>query len=223
MIYLKEFNTTEEYNAFVESGQMKRPNVSLVNEPFTTYYNKYIPLGVFIQHIDGTLYKEADWTSGGFSNDKANGIAVVTENAKFVVAKEWASTSSSWASSSVSGVTTTEKYEEAITDYAGEINTQLLVANDSNAAKACARYIFPNGEKGYLPAAGELYEYCSQIEKIFSAMRTIGSSIPQYTPLTWSSTQYDGIKAWVLDCWSKEMVSILRGDPNYVLAFLHLD
>lgn len=223
MIYLKEFNTAEEYNAFVESGQMKRPNVSLVNEPFTTYYNKYIPLGVFIQHIDGTLYKEADWTSGGFSNDEANGIAVVTENAKFVVAKEWASTMSAWASASISGVTTTEKYEEAITDYKGEINTQILVANDSYAATACAGYIFPNGEKGYLPAAGELHEYYSQHEKIYAAMRTIGSDIPQYTPLIWSSTQSDATKAWALDFWSKKIKPVLRSNGNYVLAFLHLD
>lgn len=41
MTYLKEFATQAEYDAFVESGEMVKPNVSLVNEPFGVFYNKF--------------------------------------------------------------------------------------------------------------------------------------------------------------------------------------
>lgn len=207
MIYLKEFNTTAEYEAFVESGQMKRPNVSLVNEPFTTYYNKYIPLGVFIQHIDGTLYTEADWTSGGFSNDEANGVAVSTENARFVIAKT-SFKNKVWSSDTntlVSGILTTTSKIEAYTDVKGYGNTQLMLATDtSGAAYACANYIFPNGEKGYLPAYGELHEASLNVDKINSAMSIIGGVTYSFSGYSWSSTQYSNDSAW---CYSVSSVS----------------
>lgn len=200
MIHLKEFNTTEEYNAFVESGQMKRPNVSLVNEPFTTYYNKYIPLGVFIQHIDGTLYTEADWTSGGFGNDAANGVAVVTDNARFVIAKSdleqmaWSSNTST----AVDGIMLTSDEATAKTDFAGYNNTQLMLATDtSGAGYSCANFTFPNGDKGYLPALGELNEAYANKSKIDSLMTKIGGSKFQ-SGYYWSSTQYSSIKSWEL-------------------------
>lgn len=198
MIYLKEFNTTEEYNAFVESGQMKRPNVSLVNEPFTTYYNKYIPLGVFIQHIDGTLYTEADWTSCGFSNDAANGVAVVTDNARFVIAKSdlgkiaWSSNTTT----AVDGIMLTPYEATAKTDFAGYNNTQLMLATDtSNAGYSCANYTFPKGSKGYLPALGELYIAYQNKSAINAAMTLIGGTALGSNTY-WSSTQADYNRAW---------------------------
>lgn len=203
MKYLKKFATTEEYNAFVESGQMKRPNVSLVEEPFTTYYNKYIPLGVFIQHIDGTLYTEADWTSGGFSNDAANGVAVVTDNARFVIAKSdlgqmaW----SSDTSTAVDGIMLASDEATAKTDFAGYNNTQLMLATDtSGAGYSCANFSFPNGDKGYLPALGELNEAYANKSKIDSLMTKIGG-VKLQSSYYWSSTQCSSRASWLLD-WS---------------------
>lgn len=199
MKYLKKFATAEEYAAFVESGQMKRPNVSLVEESFTTYYNKYIPLGVFVQHIDGTLYTEEEWTSGGFYNDEANGVAVSTENARFVIAKTLF-TNTAWSSDTntlVSGILTTTNKTEAYTDIEGYKNTQLMLATDtSGSAYACANYTFPNGEKGYLPALGELHNASLNKDKINSAMKIIGGLTLDFDTYTWSSTQYNKNHAW---------------------------
>lgn len=201
MKYLKKFATAEEYAAFVESGQMKRPNVSLVEEPFTTYYNKYIPLGVFVQHVDGTLYTEADWTSGGFSNDAANGVAVVTDNARFVIAKSdlgrmaWSSNTST----AVDGIMLTSDEATAKTDFAGYNNTQLMLATDtSGAGYSCANFLFPNGDKGYLPALGELNEAYANTSKINSLMTKIGGAKLQ-SNYYWSSTQYGSSLSWGLN------------------------
>lgn len=191
MIYLKEFNTTEEYNAFVESGQMKRPNVSLVNEPFTTYYNKYIPLGVFIQHVDGTLFTEADWTSSRFSNEKANGVAVITDNARFVVAKSSPGKASYYDTNIKTPI---DGISSSASDFAGQKNTNILLSTGkSEAAAMAANYTFPNGNKGYLPALGELLEIQTVYQQVARAMNSIGGvAITSYdlNPIL-SSTQGD--------------------------------
>lgn len=200
MKYLKKFATAEEYAAFVESGQMERPNVSLVMAPFTTYYNKYILLGVFVQHVDGTLYTEADWTSGGFSNDAANGVAVVTDNARFVIAKSdlgqmaWSSNTST----KVDGIMLTSDEATAKTDFAGYNNTQLMLATDtSGAGYSCANFTFPNGDKGYLPALGELNEAYANKSKIDSLMTKIGG-VKLQSSYYWSSSQYGFGASWIL-------------------------
>ena len=44
--------------------------------------------GVYIQHVNGSLYTESEWTAGGYSNDSANGVAILSETVHaFVIAK----------------------------------------------------------------------------------------------------------------------------------------
>ena len=157
MKYLREFATRADYEAAVAAG-LAKPNVSLVNESSDIHYNKAIPLGVFIQHIDGTLYTSAEWANGNFSSDEANGVAVSVEEAKFVIAKT-TFTEKKWASKTstlVNGVFTTADVSVAKTDYNGKANTEAILSIDkSEAAYTCANFVFPNGKKGYLAAAGE--------------------------------------------------------------------
>lgn len=224
MKYLKKFATAEEYAAFVESGQMKRPNVSLVEEPFTTYYNKYIPLGVFVQHVDGTLYTEDDWTSGGFSKDAANGVAVVTDNAMFVIAKTDVERVA-WSSSTfnaVDGIMLTEDKATALTDFAGYNNTQLMLDTDtSGAGYLCANFSFPNGDKGYLPALGELQEAYANKSKIDSLMTTIGGSKLQ-SNYYWSSTQSASSQSWTFGWPYNDPHIEYKNTSCYARAFLAL-
>lgn len=44
------------------------PNVVLVKEPRNILYDVMPPLGVYIQHIDGSLYTTDEWTANGFAN-----------------------------------------------------------------------------------------------------------------------------------------------------------
>lgn len=66
-----------------------QPNVVLVGDEARILYNvePQLPKGAFIQHIDGKLYTTDQWSAMGFTNDEANGVAVISDNAKFVIAK----------------------------------------------------------------------------------------------------------------------------------------
>ena len=85
----------------------------------------------------------------------------------------------------------------AKTDYAGEINTNKIVAADSGAtaAMACDSYIFPNGKKGYLPAMGEL-NIINMFMTAFNEAVTLIEGATLYNAHYWSSTQYNTSKAW---------------------------
>lgn len=202
-----------------------QPNVVLAADTGKVSYNVPItyPKGVFVQHIDGTLYSEENWTSGGFSNDEANGVAVITEKASFVIAKtdlgliDW----SSKPNTLVDGILTTTDKATALTDFAGYNNTQLMLATDtSGAGYACANYTFPNGDKGYLPALGELEEAYANKSKIDSLMTKIGGS--EITSWSWSSTQADAKSSWSRALHFDSITSYAKDRDFCVRAFTSL-
>lgn len=203
MVYLKKFATEEEYNSFKRNPVKKY--VSLISATGEVKYDKGIPEGVYIQHIDGSLYTTDDWTAGGFSNDLANGVAVVASQCGFVVAKtDISSSSTKWYSSdiAVDGLFTTADEAVALVDYNGVTNTQVIISQlSSGAAYSCANYEFPNGQKGYLPALGELAVMRDNIGLVQSALGLIGGDYVLTgvnTNRYWSSTQGSDTKAWFL-------------------------
>lgn len=196
MKYLKEFENEADVQVYVQ------PNVVLANDTGKVLYNVEPVQGVFIQHIDGKLYTTSQWASEGFSNDLANGVAVCNGEVAFVMAKEVYS-SIEWSSDTttlIDGVTTTEDKDVAKADFAGKENTKAILKTDtSGAAYRCANYVFPNGQKGYLPALGEL---CALAEfdddDVRDAYTQIGSFISSVAYIR-SSTQKNATEAWVLN------------------------
>lgn len=215
MKYLRKFNTADELSAWQGSSEYAKPNVVLADGVIS--YN-LLGTGVYIQHIDGTLYDEEGWTNGGFSNDVANGVAVITSKASFVIAKTNLG-KMAWSSSTgtlVNGIDSTN----ALTDYAGYNNTQLMLATDSSGAGySCANYTFPNGNKGYLPALGELNEAYSNKSKIASLMTKIGGDALTSVYL-WSSTQSSSGQSWALFWYDGSRTTSTKGSTtNSVRAF----
>lgn len=202
MAYLKKFTTEEEYNSFKRS--LAKNYVSLISSTGEVKYDKGMPEGVYIQHIDGNLYTTDDWTAGGFSNDQANGVAVIAPQCGFVIAKDNIATSAKWYSSeiAVDGLFTTADEAVALVDYNGVINTQVIISQlSSGAAYSCANYEFPNGQKGYLPGLGELAVMKNNITLINSALSLIGGVTilaQSNTHRYWSSTQGGDETAWFL-------------------------
>jgi hypothetical protein len=201
MKYLRKFETEADYNA-AEKSPVKA-YVSLVGSG--VIYDKSMPEGIYIQHIDGKLYTTNEWTLGGFSNDKANGVAVIASQCGFVVAKTDISDSSTkWYSSelSVDGLFTTADEAVALVDYNGVTNTQVIISQlSSGAAYSCANYEFPNGQKGYLPALGELAVMRDNIGLVQSALGLIGGDnvrTGQSSNRYWSSTQGSDTNVWML-------------------------
>ena len=166
------------------------------------------PDGVSIQHINGKFYTTDAWVAKGFSNDDANGVAVKNEQCGFVIAKTYflGAPWSSDASNLVNGILTTTSSTEAKMDFAGAANTELMLATDtSGAAYICSNYTFPNGAKGYLPAAGEADVITRNRTTINSAMTLINGNTVPNNPL-WSSTQYSSTAAWV--AWNRSLAEL---------------
>ncbi len=197
MIYLKEFATQADYDAFVASGQMQRPNVSYIEETTAIKYNKPIQYGLFIQHIDGTLYTEEEWINAGHANTDANGLAVVDSRASFVIAKTDSSEVKWGDSIEIEGLPIYSDKATALTDYNGKANTILISqALTTGAAIDCVNYTFPNGESGYLPAIGEWDIVVPQISKVNKLMAIIGNTIRENATGYWSSTVQSISNAW---------------------------
>ena len=203
MIYLKEFATQAEYDAFVESDEMNTPNVSIINEPYGVFYHKKIilpPNGVYIQDVQGEFYTNAEWESMGKSNEQANGVAVIANNNGFVIGKGKQSADIRWCSninSLIDGVFTTEDTETAKTDYRGVTNTRYLsMVDTSGAAYYCSNCETPNGRKGYLPSIGEWDLYYNNKAAISSAISLIEGTSPGGSLRFWSSTQRSAKNAW---------------------------
>ena len=162
--------------------------------------------GVYIQHIDGSLYTEDEWTEGGYSNEEANGVALLSSTANFVVAKEDLSDKFAWGGYGVviPDIITSTYFTVAQLDMDGIGNTSKIInyltgTNDGNvdgapAAEAAAAYTFPNGATGYLPALGELSLVKSNGTAFKSALTLIGGS--NMSTSEYSSTQHSDAKAW---------------------------
>lgn len=219
MKYLRKFATEADVKIFVQ------PNVALVADSKKIIYNAPMPSGAYIQHIDGSLYTADQWSANGFTSDAANGVAVIDERAKFVIAKTgekalvWASDSANIAL--IDGVFASQGQPQAEADYAGDANTVLVTAaGTGGAASFCANFEFPNGAKGYLPALGEwtvAYEYKADITMLMSL---VGS--PVVENIHWSSTQSTSNKAWYF-VWNSG-VSTMGGKntPIYARPFAPL-
>lgn len=161
--------------------------------------------GVFIQDIYGRLYTQDEWDG----TQIANGIAVLADECQFVMAFDVAKDSDCpWGDNSklISGITTTLGQAEAILDYNGKAQTDVIIKalGDatyptaygylSYAAKYCKEYVFPNGKNGYLGAAGEWQVFLNNKDEILNALLKCGHSLEVYA--FWTSTQADSSSAW---------------------------
>ena len=168
-------------------------NVSLV-------YKK-ITLGVFILGTDGNLYSISDWNK---PDSSAVGVAVLTNECKFVVSK-YPNQTSNWCSADTKlliGIVATTSESTAAKDYKGVENTAAIVSEYGEdikyAAKLCSSFSFENGKKGYLGAAGEWMKVLNNRSEINRCMSKIGGRNILDSNDYWSSTQYDEDYAWVL-------------------------
>lgn len=180
----------------------RQPNVVLIKDTAEVLYNVPRPLnGVYIQHVNGSLYTLNQWLEKGFTNALANGVALLDDSASFVISKEEVSFHY-WSSNyteQIQGVKMTEAEDLALTDFAGKANTELMLETDTDGASyVCSNYRFPNGQKnGYLPALGELKVAYAHLDAINAALQAIGgTTIKGYA---WTSTQYSATMTWWFD------------------------
>lgn len=189
--------------------------------------------GVYIYDIDGNFTLPNDWITA--DNSKAVGVAILTDDCRFVVAKEDISTSGiRWGGygTDVPGVLTTTDSSVAATDFDGVNNTSKIIAaigntndgyRDGTAAGDCAAYTFPNGKTGYLGAAGEWQVARQNKDALNSALTLIGGTTMTESAY-WTSTEYSSSNAWYQ--WFDSNSNLSRSGKIYnvcVRAFLALE
>ena len=162
------------------------------------------PNGVYILRTDNRLYTRDEWSTAW--NAEAVGVAVISDNCKFVIAPEQNSDRPSWgkggARDYVYGVTTTTNISTAESDYKGVQNSAAMVSRYGNStdysAGWCQNYTFKNGKKGYLGSCGEWKEASGNRTEINACMSLIGGTAIAINLPHWTSTQRDSINAWLL-------------------------
>lgn len=208
------------------------PNVVLAEDTKKVLYN-IKSNGVYIQHINGNLYTTSKWSANGFANDEANGIAIISDEASFVMAKNNVSSQQlSWGgrNKAISGIATTTAGAEAIKDFNGFANTTKIIEQlngytydgitGAPAAEACVAYVFPNGKRGYLPSMGEWRAAYKNRMEVINALWKIGAEhrIGYY----WTSTQKNSNDAWDMYWEMGSVMSNYKNEALYVRAFTTL-
>lgn len=188
---------------------------------------KKISLGVFILGTDGNLYSAKEWNTS--NNSKAVGVAVLTNNCKFVIAPTSSDSSLVWAphgaQDSVPGVTTTTSSSDARKDYKGVSNSYAIVSKyrpgTNYAAGWCRNFTFRNGKSGYLGACGEWQEAYNNKDEINACMSLIGGTNTANS-YNWTSSQYSNDGAWMLYWPDNQVSGGLKNYTRFVRAFTAL-
>lgn len=188
--------------------------------------------GIYIYDTDNKLTPVASWNTA--NNSKAVGVAILGDNCRFVVAKEDIG-KKRWGgyNTDITSLTNYTSSTEAAKDFAGITNTQVIIdaigqTNDGyrtgSAAQDCVDYIFPNGQAGYLGAAGEWKLARSYKDELNSALELIGGT-KMAESYYWTSTEDSSNNAWIQYFVS---YSLLYNDQKnissyYVRAFLAIE
>nr|DAT61966.1 MAG TPA: Protein of unknown function (DUF1566) [Caudoviricetes sp.] len=185
-----------------------------------------IKRGIFILDTDGNLIKRADWNTG--NNSKAVGVAVLSDNCKFVISPSENSSNISWGGygTTISNIVTTTDAATAKKDYLGSGNTDKIIAQlgsgNAPAADYCRGVTFKHGKKGYLGSLGEWQEAYNNKAEIDACMSLIGGTAIYTSAYHWTSTQYSSGGSWILH-WSGGSVGFDNRNGNYrVRAFAAL-
>ena len=163
---------------------------------------KYVPIGIYIYDTDGNFTKADDWNTA--NNGKAVGVSVRTENSSFVIAPTYDTETKQWSkyNTTISGIVTSTDSVTAKKDYAGELNTDKIIAQlgigNAPAAEYCRSLTFKNGKKGYLWSFGEAQDAYNNKESINAAMSKIGGIEITNDYCYWTSTQESNKYAWSL-------------------------
>lgn len=185
-----------------------------------------IKRGIFILDTDGNLIKRADWNTG--NNSKAVGVAVLSDNCKFVISPSENSSNISWGGygTTISNIVTTTDAATAKKDYLGSGNTDKIIAQlgsgNAPAADYCRGVTFKHGKKGYLGSLGEWQEAYNNKAEIDACMSLIGGTAIYTSAYHWTSTQYSSASSWMLHWSGGSVASNPKGNGYRVRAFAAL-
>ncbi|MBC5644065.1 hypothetical protein H8S77_14370 [Parabacteroides sp. BX2] len=175
------------------------------------YKPKDTPAGIFVcVYKNKQIYSiEASVFNADPSSfvDIIMGITVVTDKTRFIFSEKVLDYRTKvWdygdvaSPSLIQGVTAASNASGAVADYKGKENSEAIYAvlgSEGEAVAKCYEHVFLNGEKGFLPSAGQarvIYTNRASINALLANItgsRTIGGTI-----YYWTSTQVSASNAW---------------------------
>ncbi len=222
----------DKANFIAPSVNNTTANTALIQSDFK--YNE--SAGIYIEHVNGTLYTADEWTSGNFSNDDANGVAVVRPiSGSFVIAKELTGELEFGGTFELpSEFFKTE--DEALLDNDGYENTKRIIEAlqgvqdgyhtniiGTPAASYCVNYTFPNGNKGYLGASGQAKCIMDNYKNINKAFKAIGSSLKFDGGYDNSSIDYTGFTSTIKNNQQLYTANLSLSNSSYLSAISTYD
>lgn len=157
--------------------------------------------GVYIQHVDGSLYTGDEWTAEGFANDVGNSIVIISSEAQFGLPMfnlsfgggVWSTvTNQKLTSSSINNIS------DALNDYnAYKYNNEIIMSMVScPAVSACINYTFPDGSNGAMPTAAHCSLINSNINKIEEINEALGINFYNWNCWTCSEINESSVYYW---------------------------
>lgn len=174
-------------------------------------------IGVTIQDTEGSYHLASEWDG----SKTANGVAIVTENCKFILAIEEPTQANDYKiyydNTICPDLPIHNGSSSAITEYDGEYNTNKMIAvygsGNTYAAGACTNYIFPNGKNGYLGAAGEWNAVLDNLESVNECLTKCGGTSLQVGKY-WTSTRRGNASGGICYFWYANTETDSMGNHN---------
>ena len=157
------------------------------------------------------------------------GIAVVTDETRYVVGLTRNPTNLKWQNSTgnISGLSDISSIDLAKADFNGRSNSNIIATASNGGANApvneyCQNFTFPDGSKGYLPAAGELYIVYQNLTSINELLTLVGGMDIAQQLSYWSSTERSAGNAWSLEFKDGSVTNAIKTGARYIHPFTTL-
>ncbi len=183
--------TENAEQTFIANSLTKTVTITFISDPGLTNPED----GIYIKCTNGKFYTESSWEPKYVPSC----IAVIVGTIRFGIALEDTTSASYWGEEgNISGLTITTDKWTAAADYDGYNNTQRIIstAYDNPIARYCYDYIFPDGSRGYLGAAGEWYVSLYNAGKIKSLLSMIGKNWVDISAEYFTSTLQTVSSVW---------------------------
>ena len=184
--------------SFTKKISQKRNDELILKSDITSF----VPDGVYILHETLGVRTVDGWNPK--NNNGVVGVLVVEDEHKIVVALEDAPEKLPWSKKRELINQPVDEFEDAKSDFNGEMYCRKLDSPDFPAAYYCLNYK-KGGRKWYLPSIGELWMIYNHLEEIQTALETVGGQkfftdyFDENIPCYWSSTEAHKLHAWDLD------------------------
>jgi hypothetical protein len=193
--------------------------------PFCTVEYNHIDNGIYICDKDNNYYTDTQWTASGKASSDAIGIALVTDETQFLISKVRARRKIFSPTSNANMLYAVGNSDYALKDYAGRINTKLLLKQSTEHAAADAtNFSIGNGSTGFIGSLGEWSKIVENVDTINSYSALIGLNNFNTTGVTyyWTSTSSTPTTEYAYDMSTKVVASASKTNfyNNVPLALL---